>query len=645
MQDLQLQGGRGAAPGRARGTARALNTGHPMPYRDLLSRSRRLAPPAVLLTLALGGAACSPSPDAPRAGPSPSEPAPAPGPDEEVLSTDLEHLPATGRTLRVSKILDRERMTVRDDVVDFDTGKAVDLVTAHAEEREAFRELHGVDDPVLAGELARAPIGARVGAEVVLEPDVDASTMAGQLAVSGAEILAQRPRSVAVRAVREVLTGLANLPGVEAVGRLHERKPLALSAALDLGQAPLALAHRRGAGRGILTALWEPDACVNRSHPDFRSVTWQPRAPATACSAFAGWVSGHSTAVAGVLAADRSGTATAGMFAGTMFDVDDNDPAAVTSMWTRDPRIVNASFAISAPDGKMIDTEVYRRGAAVFNGSGNDPSDTANCWAYNAICVGGYSMNGTPGAYGDDSVSPGASYLNYFGREGPQLLGTYQVAMTAHHDGRSHAAGHGTSFSTPAVAGLGGLLMANYPSALSTNPSLLRAVLMASAHAHPVVSAGLRVPRFSDTIDDAMGVGVPNGSRARSILSGNAYVTRTATPSTLGLVASFPVSIGDSVRVVLTWDQCPDYATFAPELLVDLDLMVRIPGTVRTTQIATNVSRHDNWEVVELSALRSGTVELHVSASRFGACSFEGGAQRVPMSVAWTKVSTTATTF
>ena len=103
-------------------------------------------------------------------------------------------------------------MTVRDDVVEVDTGEAVDLVTAHAEERQAFRELDGVDDPMLAGELARARNGAEVSAEVVLEPDVDASTMADQLAASGAAVLAQRPRTVAVCADREVLEVLAHRP-------------------------------------------------------------------------------------------------------------------------------------------------------------------------------------------------------------------------------------------------------------------------------------------------------------------------------------------------------------------------------------------------------------------------------------------------
>src|SRR5581483_10457360 len=106
--------------------------------------------------------------------------------------------------------------------------------------------------------------------------------------------------------------------------------------------------------------------------------------------------------------------------------------------------------------------EVYSSGAYVFTGAGNDEHDTANCDAYNALCVGGYDMNGSPGHYTDDPLW-GGSYLNpSSGREYPELVGP-AAGTFARASGSGYVAGAGTSFSTPAVAGLAGLLVTTYP--------------------------------------------------------------------------------------------------------------------------------------------------------------------------------------
>jgi hypothetical protein len=90
-----------------------------------------------------------------------------------------------------------------------------------------------------------------------------------------------------------------------------------------------------------------------------------------------------------------------------------------------------------------------------------------------------------------------------------------------------------------------------------------------------------------------MGVGTPNGDRAQAIMDAGSYRYRRATPQQLGLQASFTAGFQERVRVVLAWDQCPDYAD--RELKVDLDLVVRerIIGPVSRTY--TNPSFADNW--------------------------------------------------
>jgi hypothetical protein len=108
----------------------------------------------------------------------------------------------------------------------------------------------------------------------------------------------------------------------------------------------------------------------------------------------------------------------------------------------------------------------------------------------------------------------------------------------------------------------------------------MRAVLMASAQAHPIIDGGRRFPNFNDGVDDRMGVGAPNGKRAQAIMDAQSYRYQRATPQQLGLQASFIVPPQQWVRVVLAWDQCPDYSTNDPDLKVDLDLAVRIPRAV-----------------------------------------------------------------
>ncbi len=71
-----------------------------------------------------------------------------------------------------------------------------------------------------------------------------------------------------------------------------------------------------------------------------------------------------------------------------------------------------------------------------------------------------------------------------------------------------------TSFATPFVVGTAGLLMANFQGDLVEDPTLTRAVLMASAsHAmqnlHPI-------PIYSDGVDDRAGMGAPRGDRGKA---------------------------------------------------------------------------------------------------------------------------------
>ncbi len=556
--------------------------------------------------------------------------------DERIVGQQRIPLDASGRTVVRAKVLDPDRMTTRDVDVDADDHQLVDLDALRRADAALLRARYHTADRAL---IARLEAGDEdVSVELALASLEDAAAVTAEVEAAGGAVERTRGRFLVVHAPAALAARLGALPQVDEVVLHQPRQNLALGIARDLAQGPLAVMHRNGTGTGLLAAVWELDTCVNKAHTDFRSVTWQARHPGTPCSTAA--QQGHSTGVAGVLAADRGGTNTAGLFAGELLEVDDRNDAAVTDMWARRPQIVNASFTITLFDGAMIDEEVYRRGAFVFNGSGNDASSIAHCHAYNSLCVGGYNA-GTINAYGDDTINASSGHFNFLGREYPQVVGPWAAGASASRSGTTGYTGwFGTSFATPGVAGLGALLLTNFPFALWEKPSLMRAVLMASAHAHPVYDNGLAAPRFSDAIDDRMGVGAPNGARAQAIMSGSTYRYRKITPAELGLQASFPVNMHDRVRVVVAWDQCPGYVAANPELKVDFDLSVRAPGMMpRMPEAYSNPSFADNWEVIDFVAQRNGTAEVHLSASRFGTCAAEGGVARAPVSIAWTKVA------
>lgn len=557
------------------------------------------------------------------------------GRDEVVLATFAKRFELTDDRLSIAKVMDQSSGQIREIVLSTYTGDETSYETSARDFRDAWLAHYGPVDRSLArhfdgegtpGELLAMAVEAEAGelqalhSQVTEEMGLQAEIDGGQLVVTGGA---------------GALRSVAQLPGIEAATLVEAKENLALTVAEEMNQEPLAVAHRVGWGHWIQAAVWELDACINRGHPHFASIDWEPRHSGTACYTSA--QAGHSTKVTGVLAADRGADATVGIFRGHVFDVDARSNAAEADMWSRNPHIVNASFTIGPHDGRDIDREVYDRGIFVFNGSGNGDAGTADarCYAYNALCVGGFTDNDTPTNFGDDAVAGGSRYLNYSAsqREVPQVVGPWRVRSTARYNGGT-VADSGTSYSTPAVAGTAGLLLANYAWPLWRKPALLRAVLMASAQAHPVTAGGeRRIPSFSDALDDKAGVGVPHGGRAKQIMDNNQFWSRDLTPTDLGEVASINVSSSERLRVVLAWDQCPGYDVFAPELNADLDMVVLGPSG----QTFSNLSRVDNYEAVEFVAPASGAYRVMLSAPTWNPCASEGGARRVPVGLSWTK--------
>jgi len=564
------------------------------------------------------------------------------GPTETIVARRIIDFDGMAGSLLQLKIVDNITGQIRDVLVDISSGDHRDFDSVRQEAVVAWRELYGAASPELIDVL-------RDGAIDVYHIDVEVtdyehiSVLRRELMSQGIEIVSVYGPILTVRSTQDQILTLSRLPYVSSIVPHYSRENLALNAAADLGQEPVAVSHRLGIGVGWLTAIWEVEACIFRSHEDFEHIQWQPRLGDETCNV--NNQAGHSTKVAGVLGAFRGTAQTVGLYRGGFFDVDSYNESATSDMWARHPIFVNASFEISRADAWGIDKAAYETGVMVFNGAGNEAEDEAHCFAFNALCVGGYNHQRTINLYEDDTLVAGSSYRNDArnGREFPDLLGPYHV-LTATNRQFALAPDSGTSFSTPAVTGLGALLLTSYPFVFFQRPALMRAVLMASAQAHPIIVDGRRIPDLSDAIDDRTGAGVPNGFRAQAIMDERSFAFRRITPSTLGVQASFEVDVQERVRVVLTWDQCPGYMAYAPggvQLTADLDLAVQAPSALLSpfeqTITYTNVSFVDNKEIVEFVSQAAGTVDVVVSGDRFGTCEADGNVAVAPMALAWTK--------
>lgn len=523
---------------------------------------------------------------------------------EEVVTVQSTDYELSGTTLLQSKVFSTETGELRDVVIDQASGAFTSIALARAEEERRWREVHGALDLSLVEHLQTLQPDQVV--EIVVLPIDTATTesVKGKKFKSPLEATRSALRKAGFRNataypeaghVRVSASGgdirsiVAFLPEVAAAYPWEEPATLGLKAAKDLIQAPLVPAHADGFGSDMTIAVYEPRACINRNHPDFQFVTFDERIGFES-NCETGTEGVHATPVAGMLAASRSGddTETIGLFRGHLFDV---ESGSFDSMIDRNPDFINISATTTAVGARSLDEAVYKERIFIANGSGND-SELARCYSYNALCVGGYFHKNTVGRgqFVDDTAI--GSWLNdpESGREEPDVVGPFSV-VSAKALGFGHTSENGTSFATPAITGLAALLTANYRSELERDPTLLRAVLMASA-SHPInnpVVAAPQVPDIDDAIDDRSGAGAPRGDRGRAILEHRRFLSENldrdadfTVDGKLNRNISFEATRGATVRVVLAWDQCPvNLLSTRDALVADLDMVIDAPAGER----------------------------------------------------------------
>jgi hypothetical protein len=510
--------------------------------------------------------------------------------------------------------------------------------------------------------------------QAAAEPVVTA--IAAALTEAGATVLATsidppRLRIAASRAVLETVA--AHLDGVvELTEAPTETSVLGTNAAADLMQhtLPQWLYTPETPDPVLRIALHDDRPCIKADHEAFSSVDGfglviEP--PPEACEP--GEIhAGHSTQVAGALAAmvpdgglqppdpQRPSPGVIGVPQSYIIQADN---CAVPPV-EKNPHIASVSCIEwngadprpSAVSRKGFDDAVFAHRIFVANGSGNlgagplQSQNTAFCPSYNALCVGGYDHNNTigPAHFGDDI--PKGGWENFDGREEPDLVGPYNACLpdatrqaNVNYKDIGWICVGGTSFATPLVAGTAAILMANFPASLVNDPSLTRAVLMASA-SHSMPGAP-RVPNYNDNIDDRAGAGAPRVDRAKVILENNRFFSEFVDRDTdfdaagyLKTPISFHAEENDRVRVVLTYDQCQNSNVSTEDVLdPDLDLTAVENSLQPALFVHGNNSHLDNTEILEFTVARGATVNLFVRAQFWDPCS--SGARQTHLAIAW----------
>ncbi len=348
---------------------------------------------------------------------------------------------------------------------------------------------------------------------------------------------------------------------------------------------------------------------------------------------------GHGTAVFGVLFGSGSNDASArgllpsgqGVFA-SYFQFDDRD-ALIADLMGPDVRGVfqsnswgSARTRVYTSDSAEMDDIALRRDALLVQSQSNGATQESRpqAWAKNVVSVGGVEGHGTVGLSDDQWRGQASTGPGMDGRIKPDFVHFNDGLLTTDDDGPiDYRVFTGTSASTPAVAGLFGLLYEMWSiGALGNEVSggdawaerpgaaLARALMINTAKPYPFSSSADDLGRYRQ------GWGLPDLAELWDRRDALAWWDPEQGLEQGGTFTRFVAVKGDrSARFTLVFPDAPG-APFAIESSVnDLDLEVEAPdGTV----YLGNAGLHDGvWSVPGGTRDRVNTVEnIFVQANR-----------------------------
>jgi hypothetical protein len=232
---------------------------------------------------------------------------------------------------------------------------------------------------------------------------------------------------------------------------------------------------------------------------------------------------------------------------------------------------------------------------------------------YNTLTVGNFNDRNTVST-SDDVMSPTSSWMDplsdHGDREKPEVVapGTNILSTSTASPwvGFNYS---GTSISAPMVVGMTALLYQRNAN-LKAWPEATKAIIMATA-----IQNKEGASRLSDK-DGAGGVWAPEAdlvSRNNTIFGrwgGNRYTCSSVTNWNL---TTMDLYAGYKTRVVIVWDQNPNYAYYSSKPSADIDLQVYNPSN---TLVASSHSWDNTYEIVEFTPSVTGIFTLQVDKYR-----------------------------
>jgi len=233
------------------------------------------------------------------------------------------------------------------------------------------------------------------------------------------------------------------------------------------------------------------------------------------------------------------------------------------------------------------------------------------------IAVGSFDDHNSS-SWEDDTISSFSSYDGPGLREKPEVVAVGERVCTTDLSeddvGCIDPPQGGTSLATPQVSGLAALLMQK--AGLYLQPEAIKAIVMASA-VHNIEG--------DSRVSDRDGVGGINAALAYEIVDHGRYNVaadgwydfRTVYLSSFdvngNLHYNVPISRGEKVRVVLTWDSHPEINDpYSNDLLYsNLDLKVYRPNN--GALVASSLRNYDNFEIVEFTADETGVYDVAIN--------------------------------
>ena len=417
-----------------------------------------------------------------------------------------------------------------------------------------------------------------------------------------------------------------------------------------------------GTGKRVLIGIL--DGGIDPNHPALRTSVYASKdfsgsrttdddpTGAGHATGIAGLYVGHATGYTGLV--PRSGIINARVITSKDFT---NDTMSGNGLfWALDAgaKIINLSYGNKLGDGPltnkfnlMVDYATEQYGASIVAAAGND-NDTAVQQVPNGA-YNGYGI-GSVDASRYNTVSDFSNYaLRSDKRSKPDLVAPGDAVERANANwetGTLYSEGSGTSFSTPIVGGvLAQMTGYGIASGLSTDPRVLKAILLASADKVYDSDGSAWTPRHQFTtkkgalgvdepLDDQQGAGRLNAIAAYSIYSkthdSNTPVTNWSFTS-LKRRRTYDLSLGhltagQRLDTSMTWDyhvgrtDDGDGVVDAGDKfyqnvpLADFALSIIKDGRV----IATSDSLYDNVELLSYKITAAGNYALEIYRHPYG---------------------------